>query len=85
MNEAAIDELLAEQAAQSVVIATLMRALLKMAGQDGDARAAVLNRWEQAGHDLLARTPLRGLDEARRERVITMAQAKLTDIFITGH
>lgn len=82
-----VEELLAEQAAQSVAITTLLRALLKIVGaeQGSDARREILKKWDEAGHSLLDKTRLVGVDETQQERVIEKAKARLTDILTTAH
>ncbi|MEY9829812.1 cell division FtsZ-interacting protein ZapD [Sinorhizobium fredii] len=82
-----VEDLLAEQAAQSVAITTLLRALLKMVGADqgSDVRTEILKKWDEAGHNLLDKTQLVGVDSTQQERIIEKARARLTDIFTTAH
>jgi hypothetical protein len=82
-----IQELLAEQAAQSVAITTLVRALLKIVGADqgSDLRRDLLVKWEEAGHDTLDKTKLAGVSDIDHAILIERAKAKLTDIFTTAH
>lgn len=86
MNEA-IEELLAEQAAQSVAITTLLRAVMKMAGAEngGDVRRALLAKWDEEGSGYLDKTKLVGLTLEQQARVIEKAKARLTDILTTAH
>lgn len=85
--DSVFEELLAEQAAQSVAITTLLRALLKTIGAENgsEIRGAILSKWDEEGSALLDKTVIQGLSDDERTAIIEKAKHRLTDIFTTAH
>lgn len=81
MDQEALEELIAEQAAQSAVLTILTRTCATISAEitNRDPQR-VVSGWEDAGNEMLSRLVLAGFDAEETERTINKAQHRLSEI-----
>ncbi|MDQ0323462.1 hypothetical protein QO002_005668 [Pararhizobium capsulatum DSM 1112] len=82
-----IEDLLAAQAAQSVVVTTLLRLVLNAIREDdeGEIRRTLLSKWNEEGAVLLDSNVFVGLSPEGQARVVEKSKVRMTEILATAH